>query len=98
MDRREFVTSFAALGATAALPTAASAQPDGRATGSSTPPLSLADALQLATLRKETTRQLTTFNLQRKSKTIPVPRGKRVTVGEVKGQGYITQFWLTFPG
>jgi hypothetical protein len=54
--------------------------------------------LQLATLRKETTRQLTTFNLARKSKTIPIPRGKRVTVGEVKGQGYIAQFWLTFPG
>ena len=54
--------------------------------------------MRLATLRKETTRQLTTFNLARKSKTIPVPRGKRVTVGEVKGQGYIAQFWLTFPG
>ena len=52
----------------------------------------------MATLRKETTRQLTTFNLARKSKTIPIPRGKRVTVGEVKGQGYIAQFWLTFPG
>ena len=27
-----------------------------------------------------------------------MPRGKRVTIGEVKGQGYIAQFWLTFPG
>ena len=68
-----------------------------RAGNSGSPP-SPAEALRLATLRKETTRQLTTFNLARKSKTIPIPRGKRVTIGEVKGQGYIAQFWLTFPG
>ncbi|MCX6928094.1 MAG: hypothetical protein NT154_33510 [Verrucomicrobia bacterium] len=49
-------------------------------------------------LRKETTRQRTTCNLARKSKTIPIPRGKRVTIGEVKGQGYIAQLWLTFSG
>ena len=99
MDRREFVTSFAALGATAALPTVAAAQTDPPSSASSSaPPSALPDALRLATLRKETTRQLTTFNLARKSKTIRVPRGKRVTIGEVKGQGYIAQFWLTFPG
>ena len=56
------------------------------------------DGLRLAALRDETTRQLTTFNLAKKSKTIRVPRGQRVTIGEVKGQGYIAQFWLTFPG
>jgi hypothetical protein len=98
MDRREFVTSFAALGAAAALPTIASAQTDGPTTGSTASPATPAEALRLATLRKETTRQLTTFNLSRKSKTIPIPRGKRVTIGEVKGQGYIAQLWLTFPG
>ena len=49
-------------------------------------------------MRDEVTRQLTTFNLKHKSKTIPIPRGKRVTIGEVKGEGYIAQFWLTFPG
>ncbi len=69
----------------------------GHAASGDSPPMP-ADALRLATLRKETTRQLTTFNLERKSKTMPVPRGKRVTIGEVKGQGYIAQFWLTFPG
>ena len=90
MDRREFVTSFAALGATAALPTAASAQTDGQATGNSGSSPSPSDALRLATLRKETTRQLTTFNLARKSKTIPVPRGKRVTVGLLYGLGNLT--------
>lgn len=55
-------------------------------------------ALRMAALRDETTRQFTTFNLDRKSKTIPIPRGKRVTIGEVNGEGYIAQFWLTFPG
>jgi hypothetical protein len=98
MDRREFVASFAALGATAALPTVAAAQTDGQTTSASGSPPSPTETLRLAMLRKETTRQLTTFNLARKSKTIPLPRGKRVTVGEVKGQGYIAQFWLTFPG
>ena len=98
MDRREFVASFAALGATATLPAIASAQTDGPAAGSPAASASPADALRLATLRKETTRQFTTFNLARKSKTIPIPRGKRVTIGEVKGRGYIAQFWLTFPG
>ena len=98
MDRREFVASFAALGATAALPTVAAAQPNTPSSATGAPPASLPDALRMATLRKETTRQLTTFNLSHKSKTIQVPRGKRVTIGEVKGQGYIAQFWLTFPG
>ena len=98
MDRREFVTSFAALGATAALPSAAAAQTEDRTGSGGGSPATPPEALRLATLRRETTRQLTTFNLKGKSKTIPVPRGKRVTFGEVKGQGYIAQFWLTFPG
>src|ERR1035441_4425462 len=98
MDRREFVASFAALGATAALPTVAAAQPNPPTSAPGTPPVALPDALRMATLHKETPRQLTTFNLARKSKTIRVPRGKRVTIGEVKGRGYIAQFWLTFPG
>jgi len=93
MDRREFVASFATLGASAALPSLATAQPTAEpAPGPNT------NALRLASLSNETTRQLTTFNLKRKSKTLPVPRGKRITIGEVTGQGYIAQFWLTFPG
>lgn len=100
VDRRGFVASFAALGATAALPGIAMAADANRATsrvsGSGQPPLE--DALRVAALSNETTRQLTTFNLDRKSKTIPVPHGKRVTLGEVQGEGYIAQFWLTFPG
>ena len=52
----------------------------------------------ISKFKNETTRQLTTFNLSNKSKTIPIPRGKRVTIGEVKGQGYIAQIWMTFPG
>jgi hypothetical protein len=98
MDRREFVASFAALGATAALPTIADAQTNTLSSATGAPSSAVPEALRMAALRKETTRQLTTFNLARKSKTIRVPRGKRVTIGEVKGQGYIAQFWLTFPG
>ncbi|HTY88312.1 MAG TPA: glycoside hydrolase family 172 protein [Candidatus Acidoferrum sp.] len=93
MDRRKFVIAAAALGASAALPAGAAEAnpPAGKTTDA-------ADALRLAALRDETTRQLTTFNLKRKGKTVPVARGKRVTIGEVKGEGYIAQFWLTFPG
>jgi hypothetical protein len=97
MDRRGFVTSFAALGATAALPgIAAAAENASPAVG--TVPSHVEAALRMAELRNETTGQSTTFNLDRKSKTIPIPRGKRVTISEVKGEGYIAQFWLTFPG
>ena len=54
---------------------------------------------QPAMLRDDVkTHQMTTFNPVTKSKTIPVPRGKRVTIGEVRGQGSIEQLWLTFPG
>jgi hypothetical protein len=98
MDRREFVASFAALGATAALPTMAASETNASLAGGGSSLALAPDGLRLAALRDETTRQLTTFNLSRKSKTIQVPRGKRVTIGEVKGQGYIAQFWLTFPG
>ena len=45
-----------------------------------------------------TTRQLTTFNRDTRGKTVNVPRGQRVTVGEVSGTGVITWLWLTFPG
>jgi len=96
MDRRKFVGSVAVLGATTGLAALEGAESAGAGAGE--PAAGAAEALRLATLREETTRQFTTFNLKQKSKTIAVPRGKRVTIGEVKGQGYIAQFWLTFPG
>lgn len=52
----------------------------------------------LARPQNERTGQLTTFNLDRRSKTIPVRRGERVTIGSVSGRGYIANLWLTFPG
>jgi hypothetical protein len=52
----------------------------------------------IARFRPETTRQLTTFDLPSRGKTINIPRGARVSLGEVKGHGYISQLWLTFPG
>jgi hypothetical protein len=54
--------------------------------------------LSIAQFKKETTRQLTTFNLDLRHKTIAVQRGKRVTIGEVSGHGYISQLWITFGG
>jgi hypothetical protein len=52
----------------------------------------------MALLRDETTHQLTTFDLDKRSKTIRVGRGETVTVGEVRGQGRIANLWMTFPG
>jgi hypothetical protein len=98
MDRRKFVGSVAVLGATTGLATLQGAGAENPGAGNGEPATGTAEALRLATLREETTRQFSTFNLKKKSKTIAVPRGKRVTIGEVKGQGYIAQFWLTFPG
>lgn len=57
-----------------------------------------ADGSSIARLRGETTAQLTTFNNALKTKTIPVQRGKTITIGEVRGQGYIANLWITFPG
>lgn len=54
--------------------------------------------LRIAEIRNEESHQLTTFNLDKRSKTIHIKPGERVTVGEVKGKGYISQFWMTFPG
>lgn len=52
----------------------------------------------IARFRPEETRQLTTFDLAKRTKTVNLPRGARVTLGEVSGHGYIAQLWLTFPG
>jgi hypothetical protein len=88
MDRRGFVASLAALGATAALPDIAeAAESNSPAGGGSGVSSQTKSALRMAALRDEMTRQLTTFNLKQKSKTLPVRRGKRVTIGEVKGEG-----------
>ncbi len=49
-------------------------------------------------LRSERTRQLTTFRPEKRTKTVRIPRGERVTIGEVRGCGHIASLWLTFPG
>lgn len=56
------------------------------------------NALGIACHQNVESRQFTTFNLDKRSKTIGVPHGKRVVLGEVKGQGYIANLWMTFPG
>jgi hypothetical protein len=43
-------------------------------------------------------RQFTTYNLDKRSKTQKLPPGERVTIGEVNGAGYLSRMWLTFPG
>jgi hypothetical protein len=98
MDRRGFVASLAAIGATVSLPGTAAAADTNNSPGGSGVSSQTETALRMAALRNQTTRQLTTFNLKQKSKTLAVPRGKRVTIGKVEGEGYITQFWMTFPG
>lgn len=55
----------------------------------------LANAMRL---RGGESRQVTTFDLARRSKTVSVPQGRRVVVGDVRGAGTISRIWLTFPG
>jgi D-arabinan exo alpha-(1,3)/(1,5)-arabinofuranosidase (non-reducing end) len=43
------------------------------------------------------THQLTTFDPAKLKKTRALSRGQRVTIGEVKGRGYIANLWLTMP-
>ena len=52
----------------------------------------------IARFKAGKTCQLTTFNPAKKSKTIRVPRGQRIVLGEVQGSGVIASLWLTFPG
>lgn len=54
--------------------------------------------MDISQIRLLTTRQATTFNLEQRSKTLPVKRGERRTLLEADGTGVITQFWMTFPG
>ena len=49
-------------------------------------------------MRAITTYQLNTFDVASKGKTISVAKGQRVSMRPVTGQGYIAQFWMTFPG
>lgn len=44
------------------------------------------------------TRQLTTFKLPTRQKSVVLPRGQTMTLGSVTGCGYVTQIWVTFDG
>lgn len=48
--------------------------------------------------RPVATHQLTTFDRETRGKTVPIPRGHRVTIGTIEGTGYLAKFWITFPG
>jgi hypothetical protein len=75
MDRRKFCTSVAALSTSAVLPVVTTAAEETKPASTKSSVSDSASNLRLAMLSDETTRQFTTFNLGRKSKTIPVPRG-----------------------
>jgi hypothetical protein len=92
VERRDFVRSIAALGV------ASGGVRDSGVTAAETPVTSPLAALEAARLRASTTRQSTTFDLAKRSKTRAVPRGAKVTIAEGTGPGHIAQFWLTFPG
>ena len=53
---------------------------------------------EIARLRDEKTFQVSTFDPEKKKKTFAVPRGQKVTLANVQGQGTIVQLWMTFPG
>ena len=56
------------------------------------------DLVSVSRERVGIARQLTTFNLETRSKTVRVDCGRRVTIGEVRGAGRVSRLWLTFPG
>ncbi|MHC4445514.1 MAG: glycoside hydrolase family 172 protein [Planctomycetota bacterium] len=58
----------------------------------------MTDSLKQAQKPAGVSRQLTTFNLEKRSKTIDIKPGARITVGQVSGAGHISRLWLTFPG
>lgn len=54
--------------------------------------------MDIARMRDVRTHQLTTFNLERKSKTLEVAPGETITIGEVHGKGRVVNCWMTLPG
>lgn len=57
-----------------------------------------AGALSVACKPAGESHQLTTFDVDKRSKTKALPPATRVTIGEVEGAGYVSRMWLTFPG
>lgn len=54
--------------------------------------------MDISHITREKTCQLTTFRTDRRTKTVRIPRGESVTIGEVEGCGRVVSLWLTFPG
>jgi hypothetical protein len=52
----------------------------------------------IPTLLDGVSRQATTFDLDKRSKTKPVAPGETVTLAQAHGAGTITRIWMTFPG
>lgn len=52
----------------------------------------------MAMLAPDHTNQLSTYNRKTGQKTVGVPRGACVSLGEVEGAGVVQSLWLTFPG
>ncbi len=58
----------------------------------------MVDLLRAAHKPPGTSHQLTTFDPQTRGKTRRLKPGERVTIGEVRGAGYVSRLWITFPG
>ncbi|MGH3098023.1 MAG: glycoside hydrolase family 172 protein [Streptosporangiales bacterium] len=54
--------------------------------------------MDLSRHRGGRTRQLTTFDQATRKKAVNAPAGRTTTIGEVSGQGYIANLWMTVPG
>lgn len=61
-------------------------------------PLPFSAALDMARLGRLRSRQLSTFDPERRTKTARIECGQKVEIGSVEGHGVVTALWLTFPG
>lgn len=57
-----------------------------------------ADNPDISMLRNQKTVLISTFDPERRTKTIRLPRGGRAVVAEAGGSGAIVSLWMTFPG
>ena len=55
------------------------------------------DPMRVAVKPPGLSRQLTTFDLDARSKTRHIRPGQIETIGDVSGAGYVSRLWLTFP-
>src|SRR5690606_37323131 len=95
ISRRKALTAAASIAGLSVVPSFATGSASEQATITQTP---LSTQSSLYTLRKQVSRQFTTFDEKTKQKAIPIKPGEKVVLIEHDKPGIISRMWVTFSG